>query len=72
MLKDHARLLQTIDPDELRLLQRVFDRACEAKLIQKGSDLAVDLAVQVINLYQHGVQEEHKLYLLVTGNSSTT
>jgi hypothetical protein len=67
MLKDHVRLLQGIDPDELSLLQRVFDRACEAKLVEKRSDLAVDLAAQIINLYQHGVRDEQQLLTMVTG-----
>ncbi|KKX26173.1 hypothetical protein YH62_24065 [Rhizobium sp. LC145] len=68
MLVDHVQLLQPIEPDQLEMLQRVFDRACEAKLASKRTVEATELAAQIISFYQHGVHGEHQLYVLVAGD----
>lgn len=65
MLVDHINLLTPVEPDELQMLQRVFDQACATKAVQKRSRRAEELAATIITYYQHGIREERQLYLMV-------
>ncbi|TDK35189.1 hypothetical protein E2F50_13075 [Rhizobium deserti] len=64
----HSHLKQPVDahtPEQLRLLQRVFDRACEATGIKKNTLQAEGLAATVIKLYNSGIQDEEKLEVML-------
>jgi hypothetical protein len=60
-----TRLVQrdgrVIRPEELRLLQSIFDDLCAAKGIEHDSVAATDTASFLISAYQSGVTDEERL-----------
>ena len=50
-----------IQPEELRLLQSIFDDLCAAKGIEHDSVAATDTAFFLISIYQSGVTDEERL-----------
>ncbi len=50
-----------VNPEQLTLLQQVFDRACEEHQIDKGSPDAEALALILVNSLQKGKDDEEKL-----------
>lgn len=65
MLLDHVAILEPIEPEELDMLQRVFDNICEMRHFRKKTDEAVELAAMVMNLYQHGIRDEQQLLAMI-------
>lgn len=55
----------TLRPDQLAMLQRVFDRACASSGITKSSLRAEGLAATLFHLFQEGVDDEDKLNVLM-------
>jgi hypothetical protein len=59
------RHLQTngcvVQPEELALLQRVFDDFCAAKGIERHAVAATDAAFFLISIYQSGVTDKEHL-----------
>ena len=64
-----TRLPQTdgciIQPEELGLLQRIFDDFCAAKGIEHDSVAATDAAFFLISIYQNGVTDKERLRLAI-------
>jgi hypothetical protein len=60
-----TRLLQTnariVQPDELRILQNIFDDLCSARGIEHDSVAASDAASFLISAFQSGVTDEERL-----------
>lgn len=54
-------------PSELQICQRVFDRLCAERRVERSSGDAEDLAVAVINVFNAGLADEDKLLAAVTG-----
>lgn len=50
-----------IRPEDLAMLQRVFDRACAASNVSKRTPQAEGLAATLFRLYQEGIRDEDKL-----------
>lgn len=48
MLTDHTNLVVPIEPDELEMLQRVFDKACATRGAAKTSERAEAIAATII------------------------
>jgi hypothetical protein len=65
MLKEHVELITPIDPDELAMMQRVFDHVCNVRQIQKRGHEATTLAASIVNMYQHGIRDERQLTLMM-------
>ncbi|CAN7623854.1 hypothetical protein [Neorhizobium sp. LjRoot104] len=65
MLIAHVHVLDPIEPDELATLQRVFDQACKVRGFQKHTPEAVEIAILIVSLYQHGVLNERQLTAMV-------
>ncbi len=55
-----------LQPEELDLLQRVFDVTCAEAGIGKKSRQAEGLAATLLKLFQSGVRDEQKLQAAVT------
>jgi hypothetical protein len=56
----------TISPNELDMLQRVFERECELRSIGRNQREADDLAALVVALYQQGIRDESRLDDMLT------
>ncbi len=60
-----TRLPQTngciVQPEDLGLLQRIFDDFCAAKGIEHNSVAATDAAFFLISIYQSGVTDKERL-----------
>ena len=54
-----------VDPAELAMLQRVLDEACESRNVSKKSCDARNMAALLVELYAHGVRQEHQLSAMV-------
>jgi len=50
-----------LQPEDLDLLQRVFDATCAEAGIEKKSRQAEGLAATLLKLFQSGVRDEQKL-----------
>jgi hypothetical protein len=50
-----------VNPEQLTLLQQVFDRACQEHQIDKASPDAEALALILVNSLQKGKDDEEKL-----------
>ncbi|MCK8782037.1 hypothetical protein M0654_18825 [Rhizobium sp. NTR19] len=50
-----------VNPEQLTLLQQVFDRACQEHQIDKTSPDAEALALILVNSLQKGKDDEEKL-----------
>ena len=67
MIIDHlSQSPGTARPDQLAMLQRVFDRTCAASGIEKRTPQAEGLAATILRLFHEGVQDEEKLEDLVS------
>ena len=65
MFKAHISVLDVpILPDDVSMLQRVFDRACETRGIAKTETEATELAASLVEVFQHGVTDESRLLKL--------
>lgn len=50
------------DPSELDLLQRVFDKLCEKRLLRKEDDEQKEfLAVEIMSAFRNGITDEDDL-----------
>ena len=54
-----------IQPEELRLLQSIFDDLCVAKGIEHDSAAALDTASFLISAFQSGVRDEERLRRII-------
>ena len=54
-------------PSELQICQRVFDRLCEERKVDRSSSDAEDIAAAVIHMFSGGLADEEKLLAAVTG-----
>jgi hypothetical protein len=55
------RSATALDPEQLAMLQGVFDRACAASAISRTSLRGEGLAATLLQLFQEGVQDETRL-----------
>ena len=69
-LKDHASITATIRPDELEMLQRVFDRVCERRGLTSDHAAAEIVAGRLIDLFQHGIRSERQLLTMLSGTGN--
>lgn len=67
MLQNHNTAAAAIEPNDLQMLQRVFDMACQRRGIAKNTSKARLLAADVIDLFQHGVRTEAQLIAMLSG-----
>lgn len=66
MITDHLQHTpDAIRPENLAMLQRVFDRACASSNIPKRTDTAEGLAATLFRLFQEGVRDEGDLEKLL-------
>ncbi|MDR6820805.1 hypothetical protein J2X76_006005 [Neorhizobium sp. 2083] len=65
MLLKHVQVLDPIEPEEMEMLQRVFDQVCNVRGFRKQTPEAVDVARLIMNLYQHGIRLERQLIAMV-------
>jgi len=61
MHTDNRKVLPDISPEELGMLQRVFNDVCRRKGLAIDSSAAAEDATRVIHLFQHGIRSEIKL-----------
>ena len=62
MITDHLQhTSDAIRPEDLAMLQRVFDRACTSSNIAKRTNRAEGLAATLFRLFQEGVRDEDDL-----------
>jgi hypothetical protein len=62
MITDHIQHSpDAIRPEDLAMLQRVFDGACASSEIAKGTNRAEGLAATLFRLFQEGVRDEDEL-----------
>ena len=68
LLVDHTSSshVEAVLPEELAMLQRVFDNTCLANRIAKKSRQAEGLAAAVIRLFQSGISDEQELERLLS------
>ncbi len=58
-----SRYRGILEPTDLALVQRVFDRLCkERRLARKDKEQREELAGEVICAFQHGVTDEAELW----------
>ncbi len=55
----------SLNPDELARVQGIFDRACARFNLPADSDAAKEAAVQLMDLYQHGIRDEEMLLAML-------
>lgn len=65
MIKEHVNHDGVIMPDELAMLQRVFDTAIARKGHDRDSMEAAILAARVMDLFLRGIREETQLRALL-------
>jgi len=65
MLLKHVQVLDPIEPEEMEMLQRVFDQVCNVRGFRKQTPEAVDVARLIMNLYQNGIHLERQLIAMV-------
>jgi hypothetical protein len=58
MFQTNGRAMQ---PEERRLIQRIFDDFCAAKGVEHDALAATDTAAFLISVYQSGVRDEERL-----------
>ncbi len=61
MQTDDRKVLPDISPEDLSMLQRVFNDICARKGWTIDSPAAAEDAARVIHLFQHGIRTEIKL-----------
>lgn len=70
MIADHAEIPTAINPEELAMLQRVFDRICRQRSLPKQSREAVSVAASLMALFQSGIRGEKQLIAMMSGSRS--
>ncbi|MDO1582515.1 hypothetical protein [Rhizobium oryzicola] len=65
MIKDKTTHRGVIMPEELSMLQQLFETIANRRRLDKRSTQAVELAALIINLYEHGVRREEQLRALL-------
>ncbi len=70
MIVEHTDFthIDPLEPEELDLLQRVFDATSAEVGIEKKSRQAEGLAATLLKLFQSGVRDEQKLQVAVATN----
>lgn len=68
MIQRHLQLRGVVDPDELFLLQKVFDEVCRVKNISPDGERAADCARRIFALYEAGIRDPQELREMLTGN----
>lgn len=66
MLQHNPSIASAVEPDELDMLQGIFEEVCRNRGIIKGSDTATQLASDLIHLFQTGVRDPQKLQAMLT------
>ncbi|WJR67189.1 hypothetical protein QTA58_00140 [Neorhizobium sp. CSC1952] len=61
MFTRHLTSTAVFEPEELALLQLVFDAACRQRGLEKNTAAAVSVASHIFDLIQMGVRDEHQL-----------
>lgn len=67
MIQRHVQLRGVIDPDELSLLQKVFDEVCRDGNIDPDGERAADCARRIFALFQAGIRDAQKIRAMLTG-----
>jgi hypothetical protein len=67
MLQNHSQSASILDPEDLKMLQKVFDELCERRRFGKGSPGATRIAQDLIDLFQHGIRGERQLLMILSG-----
>jgi hypothetical protein len=57
-------------PQDLRILQQVFDQACAERQITKGSIEAEALAAEIMMLFHSGIADESELNAKLSNSQS--
>jgi hypothetical protein len=70
MLQNHSQSASILDPEDLEMLQKVFDQLCERRRLEKGSAAANRIARDLIDLFQHGIRGERQLLMMLSGAKS--
>lgn len=65
MSSNRIRPRDPVEPVELAILQRVFSGTCIARKIQRDACEAEEMAALLVELFAHGVRQEHHLAALV-------
>lgn len=61
MFTSHIQLWPIFSPEDLQLLQRVFDQLCASKGLEKSTEEAKVLAQRLFVSYRLGVKDEAAL-----------
>lgn len=69
-IKDHVGIAAAIPPNELEMLQRVFNRVCERRGMTSDHAAAKIVAGRLISLFQHGIRSERQLLTMLSGTGS--
>ncbi|MCQ1574212.1 DUF982 domain-containing protein [Neorhizobium galegae] len=64
---NHSQSASILDPEDLEMLQKVFDQLCERSRFEKGSTGASRIARDLIDLFQHGIRGERQLLMMLSG-----
>lgn len=70
MLRNHTFVPSIIDPEELVMLQRVFDELCAQRGITKSTPEAMGVAETLMDLFQSGIRTEEQLLAMLSGARS--
>ena len=70
MLRNHTLVPSIIDPEELVLLQRVFDKVCVRRGVAKDTPEATGIAEILIGIFQSGIRAEEQLLAMLSGARS--
>jgi|TARA_R110002012_G_scaffold155562_2_gene316450 hypothetical protein len=70
MLQDHLPPRSAFQPEDLELLQRVFENACARRGIVGEAPQAAELAAMLIDLFQCGIRGEKQLLTMLSGLKS--
>jgi hypothetical protein len=70
MLQNHFQSAPILDPEDLDMLQKVFDQLCERRRFEKGSPGATRIARDLIDLFQHGIRGERQLLMMLSGTKT--
>ena len=66
-MTSHQDTIGILQPSDLDLVQRAFDRVCLEKRLAPGSHDASDAAFRVLYFYERGMIDEDSLFLAATG-----
>ena len=69
MLRNHTLVPSAISPEELVMLQRVFDQACASRGLLKSSPEAMSVAEMLMDIFQSGIRAEQQLIAMLLGRS---